>query len=259
MDIDLSGSTAIVTGAGRGIGSVIAPTLAEAGANIVAAARTASEIEATAEHVESEYGVEALAVPTDLKSFDEIDALVDEAVETFGAPDILINNAAENLPNLPPEQTLEEVDLMLETNLRAVFLLGVRFGEAFRDSSNDTGRIVNISSLTAQLGVPAMTLYSGTNAGVYGVTRGLAAEYARDGINVNAVTPGLIRIERIEQLLEDRGDEIYDLDRIPLGRLGLPQDIANACLFLSSDLAGYVTGEDIRVDGGVGFTAGLYL
>lgn len=255
--LDLSGSTAIVTGAGRGIGAVIAPTLAEAGANIVAAARTRSEIEATADRIEADYGVETLAVQTDLKEVDDIETLVETTVSTLGTPDILVNNAAENLPNRPAEQTLREVELMLQTNLRAVFLLSVEFAEAHREAGLDSGRIVNISSLTGQVGVPAMTLYSGTNAGVYGLTRGLAAEYAPE-ITVNSVTPGLIGIERIQNLVEERGDEIYHLDRIPLGRLGDPEDIADAVLFLASNRADYITGEDLRVDGGVGFTAALY-
>ena len=256
LSIDLSGETAIVTGAGRGIGAVIAPTLAEAGADVVAAARTESEIEATAERC-ADLGVQAMAVPTDLTELADIEALVAEATEAFGPPTILVNNAAENLPNRPAEQTLEEVDVMLATNLRAVFLLSVEFAETLRSGGDEPGRIVNIASLTAQLGVPAMTLYSGTNAGVYAVTRGLASEYAPQ-ITVNSVTPGLIGIERIEDLIAERGDEIYDLDRVPMDRLGDPQDIADAVAFLSSDLADYVTGEDLRVDGGVGFTAGLY-
>lgn len=258
MDVTLPGETAIVTGAGRGIGAVIADQFAEAGANVVAAARTESEIEATARRCREAHGVDAVAVPTDLKRVDDVDALMDEAIAAFGSPGILVNNAAENLTNLPLEQPLEEVDIMLETNVRGLFVLTQRFARAFRDADHDSGRIVNVASVAGQLGVPAMTLYGGTKAGVYGITRGFAAALAPEGITVNSVTPGLVGIERIQRLIEEKGDEIYDLDRIPLGRLGEPEDIANACLFLASEQAGYVTGEDIRIDGGVAFTAGLY-
>lgn len=257
VEIDLSERTAVVTGAGRGIGAVIAKRFAQAGANVVAAARTEAELEETVDCVEA-HGVDGLAVPTDLRQVEAVDRLVKRSIDTFGAPEILINNAAANLPRPPLEQPLEEVDMMLETNLRGLFLLSQRYGQAVREHGVDHGRIINISSIAGQLGLPQMTLYSGTKSGVYGVTRGLAAELARDGVTVNSVTPGTIRVERIDDLIEEKGEDIYYLDRVPLGRLGEPEDVADACLFLASDLAEYVTGEDIRVDGGVGVTAGLY-
>lgn len=257
IELDLTDRTAVITGAGRGIGAVIATRFATAGANIVAAARTDSELAETIEHVK-ERDVEGLVVPTDLRNHDEIETLFDRTVEEFGTPEILINNAAANLPALPLEQTLEEVDEMLETNLRAVFLCSQAYARRFREAPAESGRIINISSVSAQVGIPAMTLYGGTNAGIYGVTRGFAADLANNGVTVNSVTPGLVRVERIERLIEDQGSEIYDFDRLPLGDLADPEDVANACLYLASDLAGYVTGEDLRVDGGVEFTAGLY-
>lgn len=257
VDIDLSGRTVIVTGAGRGIGETIATTFAEAGADVVAAARTEDEIDDTVETVE-EHGVRGLAVPTDLRSVDDIDELIETAIDSFGVPDILVNNAGVNLTGPPLEHTTEEVDTMLDVNLRGLFLLSQRFGQVIRESDRESGRIINISSLTSKLGVPNMTLYAGTNAGINAITRGLAAELASDGVTVNAVVPGLIGIQRIEELVEQEGDEIYDLDRIPLGRLGDAQHVADAVLFFASDLAEYVTGENLNVDGGVAFTAGLY-
>jgi NAD(P)-dependent dehydrogenase (short-subunit alcohol dehydrogenase family) len=258
MHVDLSGSTAIVTGAGRGIGREIASRFADAGADIVAVARTESEIDETAHRCRERHSVETLAVPTDLKHVEDIDAVIDETVRTLGAPDILVNNAAENLTNLPQDQPVEDVDTMLDTNLRGLFVLTQRFSRVFRESDLDAGRVINVASIAAQLGVPAMTLYGGTKSGVYGITRGFAADLADDGVTVNSVTPGLIGIERIEQLIEEKGDELYNLDRIPVGRVGQAEDIAKTCLFLASDHAEYITGEDIRVDGGVEFTAGLY-
>lgn len=256
LELDLSGRTAIVTGAGRGIGEEIATHVAAAGADVVLAARTASEIEATAEDVEAA-GVSALAVPTDLGDPGDVDRLVEETVESFGAPDVLINNAAANLANDPMEQSIDEVDTMLDVNLRGVFLLSQRVANAMLDGDVDAGRIVNVSSVAGHVGIPAMTVYSATKAGLYGVTRGLAAELSSHGITVNSVSPGMIRVGRIERLMAEKGD-LYDLDRIPVGRLGDPEEIADACVFLASDRARYVSGEDLRVDGGVAITAGLY-
>ncbi|MFB6130976.1 MAG: SDR family NAD(P)-dependent oxidoreductase [Salinigranum sp.] len=257
MRVDLSGQTAIVTGAGRGIGAVIAKRFAEVGANVVAAARTESEIEATVEEIEADGGT-AAAVPTDLRDPAQIDELVEETVRIFGVPQILVNNAGQNLTKRPFEQTLEEVDDMLDTNLRGVFLLSQRFGERVRQSDLEGGRIVNIASISAHIGIPAMTLYGATKAGVIQLSQGLASEVAQDGVTVNSVSPGLIEVERIRKLVEEKGEEIYDFDRLPLERLGDPDDIAYACLFLASEYASYITGEDVRVDGGVGFTAGMY-
>jgi NAD(P)-dependent dehydrogenase (short-subunit alcohol dehydrogenase family) len=118
--------------------------------------------------------------------------------------------------------------------------------------------VINISSIAAELGVPAMTLYAGTKSGARGITRGFAAALAPDGVTVNSVSPGLTRVGRTEGVIDEHGDQLFDFDRIPLGRIGEPRDTADVCVFLASDLAGYVTGVDILVDGGVAFTAGLY-
>lgn len=256
MELDLSGRTAIVTGSGRGIGQVIATSLAEAGANVVAAARSTDEIEGTVQAVE-DLGVEGLAVTTDLSNEDDITTLVDRATDVFGTPEILINNAAANLAAPPLDQSTDEVDMMLDVNLRGLFLLSQRWAQAFRESPADSGRIVNIASVAAHVGVPAMTVYGGSKSGIFGITQGLAADLAGDGITVNSISPGLVLVQRVEDVLEARG-ELFDLDRIPVDRIGEPEDVANLCVFLSSDLASYITGEDILVDGGVSFTAGLY-
>jgi NAD(P)-dependent dehydrogenase (short-subunit alcohol dehydrogenase family) len=258
MHVDLSDKTAIVTGAGRGIGREIAHEFAAAGADIVAAARTTSEIEAVADAIESAYDVRAVAVPTDLSSEADAEALVTATTEAFGTPDILINNAGANIVKPPLELSVEEIDTMLDVNVRGLFLLSRAFGRELRNSETDSGRIINISSLTAHLGVPAMAMYSGTKSGVIGMTRGLAAAFAGDGVTVNSVSPGLTRIDRTEAVIEEKAGEVFELDRIPVGRIGEPEDTAAACLYLASDDASYVTGIDLPVDGGVCFTAGLY-
>lgn len=256
MRVNLDGRTAVVTGAGRGIGRQIATELADCGANVVAAARTTAEIEATVAAAE-ERGVEALAVPTDLRDVDAIDRLVDETVEAFGPPAVLINDAAAHVAADPLERRLADVNRMLEVNLRGLHVLSQRVAAELVAAGADWGRIVNIASVAGDVGVRGMSVYSGTKAGVKGLTRGMAVEFAPYGITVNSVSPGLTRVERIERLLEARG-ELYHLDGIPLGRLGEPEDVAAACLFLVSDRAGYVTGVDLPVDGGATVTSAMY-
>ena len=261
MEIDLTGRSAIVTGSGRGIGEAIALMLAEAGANVVAAARTTAEIEDTVDRVR-DAGTEGLAVPTDLHHPDEIEELVGAAVAQFGCPEILVNNAALNFPNNPDNQTVDEMDSMASVNLRAVHLLSRSWARAYRETGGDWGRIVNIASNSAFIGVPTMTYYGATNAGVHHLTRGFAATLASEGVTVNSVTPGLTRVDRIDDLLamQERGEieRIHDLTEHPLGRAAIPEEVAYACLIFLHDLAGYITGADLVVDGGLEFTRPMY-
>lgn len=258
VTINLDEKSAIVTGAGRGLGKRISERLAEAGADIVGAARTEAELEALKEDIEGEYDVEVQPVPTDLTDEGDIQNLVEEAVEAFGTPEILINNAGANISGPPLKHTVDEIDTMLNVNVRGLFVLTQYWAQAFQDSPLEDGRVINISSVIADLGIPAMTLYGGTKTAVRAITRGFAADLADDGVTVNSVSPGLTRVDRTAEVMAEYGDELFDMDRIPLGRVGEPKDTADACLFFASDLAGYVTGEDLLVDGGVEFTAGLY-
>lgn len=256
MGFDFTGQTAIVTGAGRGIGREIAHQLADGGANVVAAARTRSEIEQTVEAVRDR-GADGIAVPTDLMDLNDLDDLVATASDEFGAPDVLINNAGAHVAGGPLARSEAEFDTMVGVNFKGLFFLSQRFANELIEADGDGGRIVNVSSIVGQLSVPAMTVYCGTKAGVYGLTRGLAGELAQYDITVNSVSPGLTRVERIENLLEEKG-ELYNPDTVPMGRLATPADIADACLFLASDRASYITGVDLPVDGGAVITAALY-
>lgn len=258
VEIDLSGEAAIVTGAGRGLGAAMVRRFAEAGADVVAAARTTEEIEAVVADVEADHGVSGLAVETDLTDVGDIENLVEESVGAFGTPSILVNNAGANRLGDPMEHTIEDVDIMLDVNVRGLFLLTQKWATAYRHSGLDRGRVINVSSIAADLGVTEMTLYAGTKAGVRGITRGFAAALAADGVTVNSISPGLVHVDRTSGIIEEEGDPLDEIDRIPLGRTGTPVDPANVCLFLASDLANYVTGVDVLVDGGVVFTAGLY-
>lgn len=258
IEIDLSGESVIVTGAGRGLGKTISHRLAEAGANIVGAARTESELVGLAEEIERDHGVDVLPVQTDLTEEDDIQNLVEEAVAEFGTPGILVNNAGANIAGPPLSHSVDEINTMLDVNVRGLFVLTQYWAQAFQDSPRESGRVINISSVIADLGVPAMTLYGGTKTAIRAITRGFAADLAADGVTVNTVSPGLMRVDRTEAVMDEQGDELFEMDRIPLGRIGESIDTANACLFFASSLADYVTGADLLVDGGVEFTAGLY-
>lgn len=248
--IDLSGRAVIVTGA-RGIGRQIAVTLADAGANVVVAARTESELEETIEEVERR-GSEGIAVRTDLKQTEDLDALVEEAFEAFDGVDTLVNNAGVNVLESPLSISEEAVDHMIDVNFRGTFLLSQRFARRLLKEDPDRGRIINISSGSGEFGHPGTTVYGGTKAGINGLTRGLAAELARDDVTVNAVVPGLTASDRAEEVVEE--NNLHNLEGIPRGRLAQPADIADACLYLMSDRSDYVTGELLHVNGGVHFT-----
>ncbi len=258
VSIDLTGTSVLVTGAGRGLGKRIAERFAEAGADVVGAARTESELQTLKAEIEDEHGVEVLPVRTDLTDEVDIQNLIEEAIGAFSTPEILINNAGANIAGPPLDHSVEEIDTMLDVNVRGLFLLTQYWAQAFQDSPLKGGRVINVSSVIADLGVPAMTLYGGTKGAVRAITKGFAADLADDGVTVNSVSPGLTRVDRTEIVIEEHGDELFEMDRIPQGRVGDPVDTANACLFYASTLASYITGTDLIVDGGVEFTAGLY-
>jgi NAD(P)-dependent dehydrogenase (short-subunit alcohol dehydrogenase family) len=257
VEIDLSGRRAVVTGGGRGIGRAVAVALAEAGADVTVAARTASELDRTVAEIEA-HGVDGRSVVADLATDEGLDRLASEAIETERPPDVLVNNAGVFLTASPIDQPVAEIDRMLQLNLRAALLLARRFAATFRASDHDSGRVVNVASNVTRTAVPEWTAYGATKTGLVGVTEGLALELAGDGLTVNSVSPGTTRTPAVEQAIEEFGDQLYDFDRLPTGRIAEPEDVAGVVLFLASDLAGYVTGEDVAVDGGVNVTSGFY-
>jgi NAD(P)-dependent dehydrogenase (short-subunit alcohol dehydrogenase family) len=257
MDIDLSDETAFVTGGGRGIGRAIADRFAQAGADVAVVARTETELDEVVETVES-HGPTGLAVEADLREESAIERAVDETIDTLGVPTVLVNNAGVFLASPPDEQPTDEIDHMLELNVRAPLLLARRICRELVSSNAERGRVINISSNVAETAVPLWTAYGSTKSGVNGMTRGLALAFAEEGITVNSVSPGTTRTPAVESDIEEIGDQLYDFDRHPMGRIGEPEEVADVCLFLASDLARYVTGENITVDGGVSITSGFY-
>jgi NAD(P)-dependent dehydrogenase (short-subunit alcohol dehydrogenase family) len=241
----LHGRVAIVTGASSGLGVAFARGLAEAGADVVLAARRADRLEGTRRLVE-DAGRHALVVPTDVSSQPQCQALVDAAVATFGRVDVLVNNAGIGTAVPAVRETVEEFEQVVDLNLNGCYWMAQACGRTMRPGSS----IVNISSVlgltTAELPQAA---YSASKAGLIGLTRDLAQQWSgRRGIRVNALAPGFFTSEMTDQYKPGYLDR--QLQRVPMGRMGDPAELAAAVVFLASDAAGYVTGQTLAVDGG---------
>jgi len=241
---DLSGKTAIVTGAGRGIGKGLALGFAEAGANVVVASRTESEIEATAAEIRN-IGRKSLAVPTDVRLSDQINNLVQKTLAEFGRIDILINNAGGSFVVMSMDMSENAWDAVVRENLRPVFICSKIVGKVMLDQKK--GNIVNISSKAGEGASPGLCAYGASKAGVINLTRTLALEWAPH-VRVNCIAPGAIETPGLRATSSEHLAET--INSIPMARMGQPEDIATAAIFLASDAAEWVTGITIDVDGG---------
>lgn len=243
----LEGKVAVVTGASRGIGRSIALKLADEGAKVVV---NYSGSQAKAEEVVAaiqENGGEAIAVQASVSKTEEVSALMDAAVKTFGSLDILVNNAGITRDNLLMRMKEDEWDDVLDTNLKGVFLCTKAVTRQMMKQR--AGRIINISSIVGVAGNAGQANYVAAKAGVIGLTKTTAKELASRNILVNAIAPGFIETEMTEQLPEDIKQSM--LTQIPLAKLGQPEDIAKAVAFLASDDANYMTGQTLHIDGGM--------
>ena len=244
---DLHEHVAVVTGAGRGIGEGIAVSLAEAGAAVVVAARRTNEIEAVATKIRSNGG-RAVALTTDVTDDDAVDRLAQAAIDEFGALTIWVNNAGGSPLRMPlSELPREEWDRTIALNLTSVYV-----GSMAAARHMSKGSIINISSGAGTGPVPGSAHYGAAKAATNSLTWTLSAELAPD-IRVNGIAPGAIPTEVMLTAVgrtENELDQLLTDWRIPLGRLGTPQDIGAACVYLASDAAGWVTGEILRVGGG---------
>ncbi|TQR38332.1 3-oxoacyl-[acyl-carrier-protein] reductase [Lysinibacillus sphaericus] len=243
----LEGKVAVVTGASRGIGRAIALKLADEGAKVVVnysgSQAKAEEVVATIQ----ENGGEAIAVQASVSKTEEVSALMDAAVKTFGSLDILVNNAGITRDNLLMRMKEDEWDDVLDTNLKGVFLCTKAVTRQMMKQR--AGRIINISSIVGVAGNAGQANYVAAKAGVIGLTKTTAKELASRNILVNAIAPGFIETEMTEQLPEDIKQGM--LTQIPLAKLGQPEDIAKAVAFLASDDANYMTGQTLHIDGGM--------
>ena len=245
--MSLKGRTALVTGSGRNIGKGIALALARGGANVVVNVRSRiDEAKEVAQEAEKEYGVKALAVQADVSDGKQVKQMIDQALDKFGAIDILVNNPKYNPPIPFTELSYEEWRKAL-----GVMLDGAYFciqGVLPKMLERKWGRIISISAGGAYSGGPKQAHYFTSKMGLRGLTRGLAQEYAGSGILVNEVAPGLINTIR-----EGPPMDIEAMTKtVPVGYIGQPEDIGNMCAFLADDTGKFITGQIIHVNGGKG-------
>jgi 3-oxoacyl-[acyl-carrier protein] reductase len=242
----LEGKSALVTGAARGIGRAICVKLAAAGADIAGLDIDTSVLGETAALCEAA-GAKFVALQADVADFDQVKAAVGETVSSLGSLDILVNNAGITRDNLMMRMSDEDWDLVLRINLKGTFN-GIKAASRPMGKQR-SGRIVNIASVVGIIGNAGQANYSASKAGVIGLTKTAARELAKRGIGVNAVAPGFIQTAMTEKLTQEARDALAT--QIPFGRLGQPEDVADAVLFLSGPDAGYITGQVICVDGGM--------
>ena len=244
---NFAGRTAIVTGAGRGIGRVIALGLAQAGANVVLCSRTKAEIDAVAGEISGKGG-KALAVPTDLTVHEQLENLVDAAIKEFGRIDILVNNAARSFLRGLLDLREDGWDKCFNTNVKAVWLLSRLVARKMMEQKS--GKIINITTVGAEKAEVGMAAYGCSKAALKHLTRCMAKEWAALGINVNAVAPGFARTDFSRPIWSNPDVEKLICQAIPKGKIAEPEDVVGAVLFLASGAADYITGDTIYVDGG---------
>lgn len=243
----LEGKIAIITGVGAptSMGATAARLFYAEGASLVLA-----DVSGNEETVAASLGDRAIACSVDVGKSEQVDRMINVAVETFGGLDILCNVAGVSGSMCPLADTSEEnFDLMIDVNLRGVFL-GMKFALPHLVARGG-GTIVNVASTAAIIGTPLLGTYAASKAGVVALTRVAAAEYGREGIRANAICPGVIQTPMMDAGVEDNPEIVeYLKGLVPMGRIGQPEEIANAMLFLASDQSSYITGSVLPVEGG---------
>lgn len=244
--MDFKGQVAVVTGGARGIGKAIAEALAGKGVNLVIADISLEQAKDTSAELER-LGVKTMPVKLDVSKSDEVTKIFEDISKNFGRIDILVNNAGVTKDGLIMRMKEEDWDAVININLKSVFLCSK---EAIKVMAKQRyGRIINIASVVAFMGNPGQANYSASKAGIIGLTKTTAKEYASRDITANAVAPGFITTAMTDALPENVKDEMKRA--IPLGRFGTTEDVANAVVFLASPEAGYITGQVIHVNGGM--------
>ncbi|MDZ7723738.1 MAG: 3-oxoacyl-[acyl-carrier-protein] reductase [candidate division KSB1 bacterium] len=244
--IQLQDKIALVTGSARGIGAEIARSLADAGCHVVVSDIDESGANQTAEQVKAK-GRRALVVKADVSEMDQAMHLIEATVKEFGRLDILVNNAGITRDNLLIRMKEAEWDAVIKVNLKGTFNCIKASTKTFMKQR--TGKIINLASVVGVMGNVSQANYSASKAGVIGLTKSVAKELGARNIKVNALAPGYIETEMTKSLSDTAKDAF--MTAIPLKRAGIPKDVANAVLFLSSDLSDYITGQVLNIDGGM--------
>ncbi len=247
--LDLTGRVALVTGGSRGLGLQMAEALGEMGARVALTARKAPELEAAARHL-AERGVEALPVPVDLGRRESIPGVVEAVVKGLGPVDVLVNNAGTSWGAPAESHPPEAWDKVMRLNLDATFFLSQEVARRCMIPRR-SGKIVNVASVAGLLGNPPgmnTAAYNASKGAVVNLTRALAVEWGRYGVNVNAICPGFFPSKMTQGLLSQIGEKVVEMT--PLGRLGGDEDLKGAVVFLASEASRHVTGQALVVDGG---------
>lgn len=244
--VRLEGKVAIITGAGRGIGAVTAKRFAEEGASVVVASLFDHEVEETVNEIKA-MGHEVLGVTVDVTKAEDVDKMMKKTLNTYGKVDIIVNNAGITADNTLVKMTEEEFDRVINVNLKGVYNCGQVAAKIMVEQGN--GVILNATSVVGLYGNYGQTNYAATKWGVIGMTKTWAKELGKKGVRVNAVAPGFILTPMTEKMPE----KVLDMmkNKAPIKRLGLPDDIANAYLYLASDEASFVTGSVLEITGGL--------
>ncbi len=246
-DFDLTGKVAMVTGAGRGIGYHIALALAKYGADLVVCSRTVSELEKMGKEIEK-LGRRVLIKRIDVRRIPEVHSLVEDAVKAFDHIDILVNNAGINIPQWAVDVTEEAWDNIMDINLKGLFFVAQAVGKVMIQQKK--GKIINVSSQAGSVGLLRRAAYCTSKGGVNLLTKVLAIEWAPHNIKVNAIAPTFIETPMTQPMFQDKSFRDYVLGNISLGRLGKPEDVVGAVIYLASEASDLVTGHVLLIDGG---------
>ncbi|MBM4276550.1 MAG: 3-oxoacyl-[acyl-carrier-protein] reductase [Deltaproteobacteria bacterium] len=244
--MELSGKVALVTGAAQGIGKAISLLLARSGAEVVVSDINLEKAQETADEIQG-LGRRSLAIQSNVADLKDVEQMVETIIEQFGRIDILVNNAGITRDRLILRMTEEDWDAVLDVNLKGTF--NCTKAVIRHMSKHKSGKIVSIASVSGEMGNPGQANYAASKAGVIGFTKTIAREFAGRGINVNAIAPGYIQTPMTDAVPEKAKEAMKQM--IPMERLGQPEDVAQAVLFLVSDSSSYITGQVLNVNGGI--------